>query len=203
MTKFILGEKIGMGEVYDKKGALTPVTLILSGPCKITQIKTKEKDGYDAAQVGFGKIKRINKPKEGHLKSAGKFHYLREFKISSEEKGFKVGDEIKVDVFKENDKVTVSGISKGKGFQGVVKRHHFKGSPKTHGHKHDLRAPGSIGCGFPERVVKGRKMAGRMGADRITIKKLEVMKVDKDKNIIALKGALPGRAGTLISICLN
>ncbi len=201
MVKFILGEKVGMGEVFDEKGAITPVTLIKAGPCKVTQIKTKEKDGYSAIQVGFGEAKKLKKPQEKQLKKVGKLKNLREVRISEEEeKKFKVGDEIKIDIFKEGDRVAVSGLSKGKGFAGVVKRHGFKGGPATHGHRHALKKSGSIGSAFPERVFKGKKMPGRMGAKRVTVKNLKVMQIDKDKNILAIRGAIPGRKGTLLEI---
>lgn len=218
--KFLLGKKIGMTQIFQENGKVVPVTLIEAGPCLVTQVKTKEKDGYQAVQIGFGQLKdkRIKKPQKGHLiksqksalspstslregsktKSQNFARYLREFRVAKPE--FKLGDIIRVDIFKKGDLVKVSGLSKGKGFAGVVKRHGFSGFPATHGTKHGLRAPGSIGSSFPERVWKGRKMAGRMGGERKTIKNLEIVKVDKENNLLAIKGALPGRRGTLIEI---
>ena len=194
--KFILGKKLKMTQIFDKEGRVIPVTLIKSGPCKILQIKTKEKDGYSAVQVGFEKLKekKVKKPQKNKP-----FRYIREFRIK-DDKEFEVGKEINVDIFEKGDIVNVSGISKGKGFQGVVKRHGFKGGPATHGTKHTLRAPGSIGSAFPERVWKGKKMAGRMGGNKVTIKNLQIVEVDKENNLLAIKGAIPGRKGTLVEI---
>ena len=197
-----------MSQIFNENGQVIPVTLIEAGPCLVTQIKSKEKDGYEAIQVGFGqkKVKNIKKPQKGHLEKLKTYNlklktnlrWLREFRIEKPE--LKLGDEITVDVFKEGDEVKVSGISKGKGFQGVVKRHGFKGGPASHGTKHTLRAPGSIGSSFPERVWKGRKMAGRMGGDRVSIKGLKIIKIDKENNLLAIKGAVPGRKGTLLEV---
>ncbi len=201
--KFILGQKLEMSQVFNKEGKVIPITLIESGPCLVTQIKTKEKDGYQAIQIGFGKKKKLNKPQTGHLKNLENknIKWLREFHfLKPETCNLKLGDEITVDIFQEGDKVKVSGISKGKGFQGVVKRWGFHGSPKTHGTKHGLRAPGSIGSSFPERVFKGKKMAGRMGGERITVKNLKIIKIDKKNNLLAVSGAIPGRKGTLLEI---
>lgn len=191
--KFILGKKIGMTQVFNKGGQVVPVTLIEAGPCQVVQVKTKEKDGYQAVQIGFEKIKdkKIKKPQKGKG-----FRYLREFANGD----LKIGFKIDVSIFQEGEMVKVAGISKGKGFQGVVKRHGFSGFPASHGTKHGVRAPGSIGSSFPERVWKGRKMAGRMGADRITIQGLEIIQVNKENNLLAIKGALPGRKGTLLEI---
>ena len=188
-----------MTQVY-KGNDIVPVTLIESGPNFVSQIKIKEKDGYAAVQVGFGtkKEKNIKKPQRGHLKNLGNLRWLREFRIENPE--MKVRDEINVSVFSPGDKVNIIAISKGKGFQGVVKRHGFHGGPKSHGQKDRHRAPGSIGASWPQHVIKGMKMAGRMGGDKITIKNLEVVEVDKENNIIALKGAVPGRRGTLVRI---
>lgn len=199
--KFILGAKLGMSQIFDKKGRTIPVTVIEAGPCLVAQIKTKEKDGYKAVQIGFGKAKHIKKPQAGHLEKvkSQKLKWLREFKIEKSDE-FKLGDEIKVDIFKEDEKVKVSGISIGKGFTGVVKRHGFKGGPKSHGQKHQHRAPGSIGSSFPEHVRKGTRMAGRMGVERVTVKNLKIVKVDAENNILAIKGAVPGRKGMLLEI---
>ena len=178
--KFILGKKIKMTQMFDKDGKVYPATLVLVEPNKINQIKTKETDGYESAQVVLGKTKR-------------------EFKFT-EPKELKAGDIIDVSVFKEGDKIRVSGISKGKGFQGVVKRHGFHGGPRSHGQKHSEREPGSIGATGPQRVFKGTKMAGRMGSDRVTVKNLKVLKIDKEANEILISGAVPGRRGTLLEI---
>ena len=173
-----------------------PVNLIDSGPNFVIQVKTKEKDGYVAVQLGFGakKEKNIKKPQRGHRP----LRWLKEFRTDETE--LKPGDEINISAFVPGDKVTVVAISKGKGFQGVVKRHGFHGGPKSHGQKDRHRAPGSIGASWPQHVIKGMKMAGRMGGDKITVKNLEVVEVDKENNLIALKGAIPGRKGTLVMI---
>ena len=201
--KFILAKKLGMSQVFDKNGKVTVVTLVEAGPCPVVQIKTEDKDGYNAVQLGFGyrKAKNISKAQKGHLKKASQkeIRYLREFEVE-ETKDYKIGDSISVESFKEGDSITITGISKGKGFQGVIKRHGFKGSDATHGTKHTERAPGSIGSAFPERVWKGRKMAGRMGSDRKTIKGLKIVKVDKENNLLAILGAVPGNKGTLLLI---
>jgi len=184
-------------------GKVIPVTLVQSGPITVTQIRTKEKDGYEAIQVGFDPTKKkLNKPMKGHLKNLGNFRYLREFKfsVSSSQLPIKIGDILDVSQFKEGDKVKVSGLSKGRGFQGVVKRHGFGGGPKTHGQKDRLRAPGSIGATAPQRVMPNRKMAGHMGQERVTIKNLEIVGIDKENNILMIKGAVPGMRGTLLKI---
>ena len=197
--KFIFGKKIGMSQVFSDDRKVIPVTLIETESCVVTQIKTEEKDGYQATQVGFGEKKKINKPLAGHLKGLGNFRHLREIR-ESEDLKCKVGDKIDISVFEEGDKIKVIGTSKGKGFQGVMKRHGFHGSPASHGHKHDHRAPGSIGSAFPEHVFKGKKMAGRMGSDRVTVKGLKVIKIDKENNLLIVKGAVPGRIGSVVEI---
>jgi len=175
-----------------------PVTLIEAGPCFVTQIMTEDKDGYAAVQIGFEKLKE-NKIKKTNQKKP--FRFLREFKlIPSEKIEVKEGETIDVSIFEEGDKVKVSGVSKGKGFQGAVKRWGFSGFGKGHGVKHGERGMGSIGSAYPQRVIKGKKMPGRMGAERITVKNLEVIRIDKEKNQIAIKGAIPGRRGTLLEI---
>jgi large subunit ribosomal protein L3 len=193
--RFILGKKLGMSQIFDEKGNQIPITLIEAGPCFVTQIKTKEKDGYEAIQIGFEKLKekKVKKTMKGK-----EFRYLREAKIEGEK--FKLGDKIDVSIFKEGDLVSVSGITKGKGFAGAVKRFKVAGFPKTHGTKHGLRSIGSIGAMTPERVIKGKKMPGRMGGERVTVKNLEIVKIDKENNLIAVKGAVPGRKGTLLEI---
>jgi large subunit ribosomal protein L3 len=193
--KFILGKKLGMSQIFDETGKVIPVTLIEAGPCLVTQIKTKEKDKYTAIQLGFiPKKKRIKKTEKGK-----EFRYLKEERTINKEQ-YKVGDEINISIFQEGDKVKISGISKGKGFAGVVKRWGFSGRPATHGTKHELRTPGSVGTSFPERVIKGKKMPGRMGSERVTVKNLKVVKVDSENNVLAVKGAVPGRKGTLLEI---
>lgn len=196
---FILGKKFKMDQIW-KNDKVIPVTLVKAEPNVVIQIKNKEKDGYFAVQVGFDNSrKKINKPLEGHLKNLGKFRYLKEFKTESVD-NFKIGDVLGVDQFQEGDLVKVSGLSKGRGFQGVVKRHGFFGGPKTHGQKNRLRAPGSIGSTAPQRVLPGRKMAGHMGIERTTIKNLKIAGVDKENNILMIKGGLPGMKGTLLEI---
>ena len=223
--KFILGTKNGASQIFDEKGNVIPVTIIEAKPNIITQIRTEEKDGYKAVQVGYErKNKKQKSPKDnptGQAKNKKidqdakiedkkiKFRYLKEFrndeqKIKNKEKNkeqeFKIGDEIKVDIFEEGDKIKVSGISKGKGFQGVVKRYGFHGAPATHGTKHTHRAGGSIGDTNKARVNRGQKMPGRMGSDRVTVRGLKIVKVDKENNLLAIKGAVPGHKGTLIEI---
>jgi large subunit ribosomal protein L3 len=199
--KFILGKKIGMSQVFNEQGKVIPVTLVEAGPCWVVQVKNQEKDDYSAVQIGFEakKDKHTNKAQQGHFKKAGlkkNFRYLKEFKAE----GLKVGDKIDVGIFNPGEIIKVSGISKGKGFQGVVKRHGFAGFPATHGTKHGLRAPGSIGSAFPQRVFKGKKMAGRMGSDRVTVQGLKVVQIDKENNLLAVKGAVPGKRGILLEI---
>jgi len=186
-----------MSQIFDKKGNQIPVTLIEAGPCQATQIKTKEKDGYDALQIGFKKLKekKIKKPQKQKP-----FKYIREFRGDIDISKYKVGDKIDASIFQEGDIVKISGISKGKGFAGVVKRWGFHGRPATHGTKHEERTPGSVGTSFPERVIKGRKMAGRAGFKRITVRNLKVIKIDPENNLLAIKGAIPGRKGTLLEI---
>jgi len=190
-----------MTQVFNEKGQVVPVTLIEAGPCSVVQVRTKEKDGYSAVQIGFGEIKdkKIKKPQKGHFKKANLekgFRYLMEFPDND----LKIGDKIDVSIFQEGEIVKVTGISKGKGFQGVVKRHGFSGFPASHGTKHGLRAPGSIGSSFPERVWKGKKMAGRMGGERVAVQGLKIVQIDKENNLLAVKGAVPGKKGVLLEI---
>ncbi len=197
--KFILGTKQHMTQLFDEEGTVHPVTVIKTGDMVVTQVKTKLKDGYEAIQVGFGskKAKNINKAETGHMKNLGSFAHLKE--LQGEASAANVGD--KVDsTLTTGDKVTVSAISKSKGFQGVVKRHGFHGGPRSHGQKHSEREAGSIGAGGYQRVFKGRKMAGRTGGDRVTVKNLVVMSYDKDTNELYIRGAIPGRRGTLVEI---
>jgi len=200
--KFILGTKENMTEYFTEEGVVVPVTIIQASPLVVTQVKTKESDGYDAIQVGFGekKAKNISKPLKGHLKELGNFRHIKEFRTAKASE-YKVGDSINAaDIFAVGDKVQVAGTSKGKGFQGVVKRHGFKGGPRTHGQKHSEREAGSIGGGLRTHVPKGMRMAGRMGSDRITQKNLKVVFLDKENNLLLIKGAIPGVRGSLVEI---
>jgi len=196
----IIGKKVGMTQVFRDNGKMEAVTLIEAGPCTVTQVKTADKEGYDAIQLGFGQAKRLTKAEQGHVKELGKFRYLREFSIA-DPKTVKVGDKIDVNVFQTGDVVNVAGISKGKGFAGVVKRHHFKGGPKTHGQSDRWRAPGSIGSTTtPGHVVKGMRMAGHMGLERVTARRLEVLRIDAEKNLLLLVGPVPGNRDGLLLI---
>ncbi|MBU2235628.1 50S ribosomal protein L3 [Patescibacteria group bacterium] len=197
--KFILGKKLGMSRKFQEDGTVVPVTLVEAGPCVIVQIKTEKKDGYNAVQVGFGKKKNVTKPEKGHVKDLETFRYLREFRADGVD-AFKRGDEFTVAVFTEGDEIKVTGISIGKGFQGVVKRHGFHGSPATHGHKDQLRMPGSIGSAYPEHVRKGKRMGGQMGNQQATITNLKVVSVDIEKNQLAIKGGIPGPTNNLVLI---
>ncbi|NIP32770.1 50S ribosomal protein L3 [Candidatus Saccharibacteria bacterium] len=197
--KFIIGTKIEMGQVWNEAGERVPVTWIKADPCKVTQVKTDEKDGYSAVQIGCGEKKRLIKPLAGHLKDLPKFRYLKEFRVSDPE-NFERGKEIKVTIFEPGDKVAVAGTSKGRGFAGVVKRHGFHGSPASHGHKDQLRMPGSIGATDPAHVFKGTKMGGQMGAERVMVKNLEIVQVDEKENRLAIKGAVPGARNSLVEI---
>ncbi|SHH45754.1 50S ribosomal protein L3 [Tepidibacter thalassicus] len=201
--KGILGKKIGMTQIFDEEGRVIPVTVVEAGPVVVTQIKTLENDGYNAIQVGFedAKEKSLNKPEKGHFEKAGvafKKH-LREFRVENVSE-YTVGQEIKADVFSVGEKVDVTGISKGKGFQGVIKRHGQSRGPETHGSRYHRR-PGSMGaCSDPSRVFKGKKLAGHMGVDKVTIQNLEVVRVDAEKNLLLVKGAIPGAKGSLVTI---
>ncbi|OGI64215.1 50S ribosomal protein L3 [Candidatus Nomurabacteria bacterium RIFCSPLOWO2_01_FULL_41_21] len=200
--KFILGTKENMMEYFSPEGKVIPVTVVSAGPVTVTRVFEKSKDGYDAIQVGFGtqKKERINKAQIGSMKGAN-YKVVKEFRLKSGETSeAKEGDVIDASSFTPGDKLQVSGTSKGKGFQGVVKRHGFKGGPRTHGQKHSEREPGSIGGGLRTHVPKGMRMAGRMGGDRITEKNLKVVLVDKENNLLLVQGALPGVKGSLIEI---
>lgn len=195
----ILGKKIGMTQIY--RGNLEiAVTAVEAGPCSVTQVKTAAKDRYNAIQIGFGQSKKLSKAEKGHLKDNGSFRYLRE--IRTDKVGdYQVGQKLDASIFKAGDKVKVEGISKGKGFAGGVKRHHFGGGPKTHGQSDRHRAPGSVGSTTtPGRVFKGLKMAGHMGAKKVSIRNLEVVEVDAAKNVVLLKGAVPGAKGGMLLI---
>lgn len=196
--KFLLGKKLKMSQVFDKDGSAVPITEIQAGPIVVVQVKTDKKDKYNAVQVGFGKKKKLTKALKGHMKDLGSFRWLREFKVKNEK--LKVGDKIGVSIFKPGDKVKITGISKGKGFQGVVKRWGFHGASASHGTKHNLRVPGSIGATGPRKVFKGKKMPGRMGRDTKTIKNLKVVEADAKTNILKIKGSIPGIPGGLLKI---
>ena len=200
--KFILGTKENMTEYFSEDGAVIPVTVVSAGPVTVTRVFEKSKDGYNSVQVGFGvqKKQRINKGPTGQMKG-GLYKTLKEFRLKPTDKTeVKEGDVIDASVFNIGDKLQVSGTSKGKGFQGVVKRHGFHGGPRSHGQKHSEREPGSIGGGLRTHVPKGMRMGGRMGSDKITYKNLKVVFVDKENNLMLIKGAVPGRRGSLVEI---
>lgn len=198
--KFILGRKLNMTQIFDKDGVVHPATIVEATPATVTQVKTTTSDGYEAVQVGSGERKadRISKAVKGHVKDLGNFSVIREFRMTAPTQ--KVGDKIELTQFQPGDVIEVSAISKGKGFQGVVKRHGFGGGPRTHGQKHSEREPGSIGGGLRNKVPKLMRMAGRMGGDRITVKNLKVLHVDSATNSLYISGAVPGRRGTLVEI---
>lgn len=201
MIKAILGKKLGMTHIFEED-TLVPVTMVEAGPCVIVQKKVQDKDGYEAIQIGFNETERLNKPKLGYFKKRGipSQKYLREIRMKDMDE-YKEGNEIRVNIFKEGDLVSVSGLSKGKGFAGVVKRHGFKGGPASHGAKHWHRRPGSIGASAdPARVFKGKKMPGRMGWEKVTLHNLKVVKVDEKESLLLIKGSLPGKKGDLLTI---
>jgi large subunit ribosomal protein L3 len=199
--KFILAKKENMTQIFTEEGKVIPATLLSVGPMVVTQVKDESHDGYKAVQVGYGsrREKRISKALLGHYKKLGNFSGVKEFRIEADSE-LKVGDNVGVETFAPGDRVVVSAISKGKGFQGVVKRHGFKGGPRSHGQKHSEREPGSIGGGLRNKVPKGMRMAGRMGGTQITVKNLTVVSVDKENNQILISGAVPGRRGTVVEI---
>ena len=200
--KGILGKKIGMTQIFTEHGEVIPVTVVEAGPVVVTQIKTTENDGYTAIQVGFedAKEKSLNKPQKGHLAAANTLKkHLKEFRVDSVE-GYTVGQEIKADLFAAGELIDVTGISKGKGFQGPIKRHGQSRGPETHGSRYHRR-PGSMGaCSYPGRVFKNKKLAGHMGSVKVTVQNLEVVRVDADKNFILVKGAIPGAKGSVVTI---
>ena len=199
--KFILGKKQNMTQFFAAGGQVFPATVVKVMPGVVTQVKTKDNDGYIAAQVGFGeqKAERLSKAARGHFKDLGNFSEVRECRLTNEEAPA-IGATVTLDAFTEGDVIRVSGDTKAKGFQGVVKRHGFGGGPRSHGQKHSEREPGSIGGGLRTRVPKGMRMAGRMGGDKVTVRNLKVLHIDKDANLIVISGAIPGRRGTLIEI---
>jgi large subunit ribosomal protein L3 len=206
MSKFILGEKQNMTQFFMEDGTAHAATVVKAGPTTVTQIRTKDTDGYDAVQVGFGERneKNINKAQKSAWKDLGNFRYVKEFRQGDVNAELKVGDKFTADqVFEIGEEVAVTGTSKGKGFQGVVKRHNFAGGRRSHGQKHSEREPGSIGATGPARVFKGTKMGGRMGSDRVTVKNLQVLAIDPKTNVMIIKGAIPGRRGTLLEIVAN
>lgn len=196
--KFIIGRKLEMTQVFRDNGLVVPVTLVKAAPCTVTQVKEAVKDGYTAVQIGCGETNRLNKPEAGHLKDLPTVATLREFRGAAD--GLKRGEKIEVSVFVPGDRVDIVGTSKGRGFQGVVKRHGFHGSPASHGHKDQLRMPGSIGSRRQGPVAKGKRMAGHMGDARVTVKNLEIVSVDVEKQLLAVKGAVPGARGSLLLI---
>ena len=200
--KGILGKKLGMTQIFTEEGIVVPVTVVEAGPNVVTQVKTVEKDGYNAIQVGFedAKEKSLNKPQKGHLAAANVLKkHLKEFRVDAVEE-FTVGQEIKADLFAAGEKIDVTGTSKGKGFQGPIKRHGQSRGPESHGSRYHRR-PGSMGaCSFPGRVFKNKKLAGHMGSVKVTVQNLEVVRVDADKNLILVKGAIPGAKGSVVTV---
>ena len=200
MIKDMIGKKIGMSQIFGDHSEALAVTALEVGPCTVTQVKNEAKDGYNAVQLGFAETKRLNAPQKGHLKGLGQFKYLREFKVNDID-SIQVGQKVSASLFKVGDLVDITGISKGKGFAGTVKRYHFAGGPKTHGQSDRHRAPGSIGATTsPGRVLKGKRMAGHMGNRRVTVRHLEVIKIDPDRSLLLVKGAVPGARNGLVLI---
>ena len=200
MLQGFLGKIIGMTQIFREDGRVVPETVIQAGPCVVTQVKTKETDGYVAVQLGFGDVKRRNKPESGHLKNSRRSQYLREV-ATDDTSEFEVGQAIGVDIFESGEKVDVIGTSKGRGFAGVMKRWNFGGGPRTHGQSDRARAPGSIGGGTtPGKVYKGLKMGGHMGNRRITVKGLEIIEIDTERNLLLVKGVIPGATNSLVQI---
>jgi len=196
----IIGRKLGMTQVFSDSGKAEAVTAIEAGPCVITQVKTAAKEGYNAVQIGFGEAKRLNSPRRGHLKELGRFKHLREFRVA-DVTGIQVGDKVDVSLFKSGDLIDVTGVSRGKGFAGVVKRYGFAGGPKTHGQSDRHRAPGSIGAGtYPGRVLKGKRLPGHMGNRTVTVRHLEVSQADPARNLLLVKGAVVGGSSGLLLI---
>ncbi len=203
MVSTILGRKLGMTQVWDEDDNVVPVTVIQAGPCTISQVKTKATDGYEAVQIGFGEIKpkRVNKPLAGHFKAKGvePMRYLREVRVEDASE-YKTGDQVTVEIFADSKAVDVTGTSKGKGFQGTIKRWNFHRGPMTHGSRNQRR-PGSIGqCAYPARVRKGLHMAGHMGNERVTVKNLKLVRVDAEQNLLLVKGAVPGGKNALVQV---
>lgn len=193
MIQGLIGKKLGMTQVFDETGVVHPVTVVEAGPCVVTQVKTPEHDGYSALQLGFGLSKRLNKPEQGQRRASGFMSRTLREVAADDVTSFDVGQVLKADVFAQGEIVDVVGTSKGRGFQGGVKRHGFRGGPKTHGQSDRHRAPGSIGASAtPGRVFKGMRMAGHMGHERVTVQGLEIMRVDTERNLLLIKGSVPG-----------
>jgi len=200
MIQGIIGRKLGMTQICKDDGEARAVTAIEAGPCTVIQVKTVAKEGYNAVQLGFGQAKRLSSPQRGHLRELGQFKYLREFRTEDID-AVKIGDRVDVGLFEAGDLVDIIGVSKGKGFAGVVKRHGFAGGPKTHGQSDRHRAPGSIGATTsPGRVFKGQRMAGRMGDRQVTVSHLEVFEADPNRNLLMVRGAVPGATNGLLLI---
>lgn len=204
MVLGLIGNKIGMTQIFDESGNIVPVTILKVGPCIITQIKTKEKDGYDSIQMGYGNVstKSLTQPEIGHLQKSNiqPLKYLKEFRFINKDKEFQIGQVLNVDLFTQGQSVTIQGKSIGKGFSGLQKRHNFTRGPMTHGSKNH-RAPGSIGMGTtPGRVLPGKKMAGQLGNKIITVKNLRIIQINREKNILVIKGSVPGKPGNLLRI---
>ncbi len=195
----IIGKKIGMTQLFLENGECVAATAIEAGPCTVIQVKTRVKDGYEAVQLGFGNSKRLNRAEKGHLRGFGDHSHLHEFRSPAD--GAEVGQKVDVGILEPGDLLKVTGRSKGKGFAGGVKRHHFRGGPKTHGQSDRHRAPGSVGGGtFPGRVLKGKRMAGHMGNERVTALNLRVLSVDTDRNLLLVRGAVPGANGGVVIV---
>jgi large subunit ribosomal protein L3 len=200
MSEGIIGRKVGTTHYFKEDGTALGVTVIAAGPCTVTQVKSMARDGYEAVQLGFGQAKRLNSPEKGHLKKLGDFKYLRELRFPGAA-DLQVGQKVEVSIFKPGDRVDVIGVSKGKGFAGVVKRHHFAGGPATHGQSDRHRAPGAIGATTtPGRVFKGLRMAGHMGNRRVTVKNLEVVHADPERHLLLVRGAVPGARNSIVVI---
>ena len=200
MLRGFLGKKIGMSQIFRDNGESVPVTVIQAGPCAVTQIKSEETDGYNAVQLGFGATKNLNKPERGHLKNSDPVKHLREVKADNLQ-DYSIGQQISVDIFDVGEKIDIIGTTKGKGFAGTMKRHGFGGGPRTHGQSDRGRAPGSIGGGTtPGKVYKGLKMSGHMGNERVTVKNLEIVQIDLDRNLLVVKGGVPGAPNGLLVI---
>ncbi|MCL2475010.1 MAG: 50S ribosomal protein L3 [Chloroflexi bacterium] len=196
----LLGKKLGMTQLFVEKGVAVATTVLAVGPCVVTQVKTKETDGYDAVQVGYGEAKNITKARLGQMAGQGKFRFLKEFRVE-DASGYNVGDKFESSIFNVGDVVDVTGTSKGRGFAGTVKRHGFAGGPKTHGQSDRWRAPGSIGASAsPGRVFKGMRMAGHFGNETVTTKKITVVATDNERNLVMVKGSVPGAKNSLIVV---
>ena len=205
--KGILGKKIGMTQIFTERGEAVPVTVIEAGPCWVTQVRTERRDGYTAVQLGFEEVdpkkasRKLTKAELGHLKNVRPLKHLREFRIEANDGSYEVGAKVDVSQFAAGDKIDVTGNSKGKGFAGGMKRHNFRGGPKTHGQSDRQRSPGSIGSGTtPGRVLKGMRMAGHLGDERVTVQNLEVVQVDAERNLLLVRGAVPGAKNGLLMI---